>query len=82
MDVEDQTTNFKIAVNDYLSQNNIKIEEIKVNKIHLYNFALALVKKGYKQKQIADILQMNPSRISKILKRKSYPQNGIFLPRP
>lgn len=69
MDVENQTTNFKIAVNDYLSQNNIKIEEIKINKIHLHHFALTLVKKGYKQKQIADILQVNPSRISKILKK-------------
>lgn len=69
MEIDSENSNLEIAVNKYLNRNKIELDDIKKSKIYLYNFSMELVNKGYKQKQIAEILQMNPSRISKILNR-------------
>jgi REP element-mobilizing transposase RayT/predicted XRE-type DNA-binding protein len=82
MDIENEDNNFEIAVNNYLLRNNMNIEKIRKSKIYLSDFTNEIINKGYKQKQIANILQISPSQISKILNKKSYPQNGNFLPRP
>ena len=70
MDVDNKKENFETAVNRYLLENNLDLEQISKSKIKLYDFSHKLVKKGYKQKQIADKLNVSPSKICIILRKK------------
>lgn len=74
LDVENDDENFDNALKNYLKTNNVTMEEIVSNKEKLYDFISKLLSKGYKQKQIANKLKISSSQISKILKKKSYPQ--------
>lgn len=74
LDIEKDNENFNKAIKFYLKTNNLTIKEIKLNKEKLYNFVSKLVSKGYKQKQIANKLEISSSQISKILKKKNCPQ--------
>lgn len=77
MDIDNDNENFENAIKNYESKNNIKIQSIKKDKVVLKNLILELIEKGYSQKQIAEKLEMNQSKISKI-KKKSYPQKVKF----
>lgn len=74
LDIENDNENFNKAIKFYLKTNNLTIKEIKLNKEKLYDFVSKLVSKGYKQKQIANKLEISSSQISKILKKKNCPQ--------
>lgn len=68
IDVDRDNENFEIAIKNYLNKEDISIEEIKNNKICLYDFVKYLINKGYKQKQIAKKLNVSNSTICLILK--------------
>lgn len=82
MDLENDEQNFENAINNYLKTNDLSIKEIISSKEFLYDFISKLISKGYKQKQIANKLEISSSKISKIIKKKSYPHFGNFNPRP
>lgn len=68
MDVDREEENFKIAVRNYLENQKIMIKDIIKNKKTAKEFCKYIKQKGYKQKQIADLLKVSESKISKILK--------------
>lgn len=68
MDVDREEENFKIAVRNYLENKKIMIKDIIKNKKIAKEFCKYIKQKGYKQKQIADLLKVSESKISKILK--------------
>lgn len=45
MDVDNDGSNFEIAVKNYLLRNNIELQKIKNSKIFLYDFTINLLKK-------------------------------------
>ncbi len=64
LDVDREDENFKIAVKDYLEENNITLEEIKNNKVELLLFCECLRNKRYKLNQIAKLLNVSIKKIS------------------
>ena len=71
MDVDRDNENFEVAIKKYLKNKNMSIKEIKNNKECLYDFVDNLIKKGYKQKQIAEKLGVSNSTLCLIAKNKS-----------
>ena len=71
MDVDRDNENFEVAIKKYLKNKNMSIKEIKNNKECLYDFVDNLIKKGYKQKQIAEKLGVSNSTLCLIAKKKS-----------
>lgn len=70
MDVDRDEENFEVAIKEYLQTKDIDIKQIKNNKANLYDFIYNLIKKGYKQKQIAKRLEISNATICLILKNK------------
>lgn len=70
MDIDRDNENFEIAIKEYLNRKNLSIEQIKNNKMNLYDFVYYLIKKGYKQKQIAKMLEVSSATICLIVKNK------------
>lgn len=70
IDVDNDNENLKNAINKYIIENNTSIESIINNKNESYEFFSMLISKGYKQNKIAKILNISPSKISKIINKK------------
>lgn len=70
IDIDNDYENLKNAINKYIKINNLPIEFILNNKKESYKFFSSLISKGYKQNQIAKILKISPSKISKSIKIK------------
>lgn len=68
MDIERDEENFKIAMQEYLKENKLNLEEIKNNKNKIIDVAKYLKKKKYKQVQLAKMLHINPKTLSRMLK--------------
>lgn len=68
MDIERDEENFKIAMQEYLKENKLNLEEIKNNKNNIKDVAKYLKKKKYKQVQLAKMLDINPKTLSRMLK--------------
>jgi len=62
LDIDKEKDNFRVAVKDYLNENNISLEEIKSDNFKLILFCEYLKNKKYKQIQIAELLEI-PVRI-------------------
>lgn len=69
MDVDREEENFEIAVKIYLLEKNTNLKEIKNCNDNLIDFCKILKEKGYKQKQIAKILEISESVLSRKMKR-------------
>ncbi len=69
MDIDRDDENFKIAVKNYLKKRNISMEEIKNNKEYIHDFIYNLMKKGYKQKQIAKEIGVSNATVCLIAKK-------------
>lgn len=70
MDIDRENKNFEIATTIYLEKNEIKLDDIKNNKDKLLDFCKEIViNKKYKQKQIADLLNVSEVKICKLLKK-------------
>ena len=70
MDIEREEKNFEIAVKNYLSENDTTIECIKAEKELLYDFCKNIIlKKKYKQIQVANLLNWNVKKIYYIIKK-------------
>lgn len=70
MDVDRENKNFEIATAIYLEKKGLKLNELKDDNNNLFDFYKEIiVKKKYKQKQIADLLNMSETKLSKILKK-------------
>lgn len=68
MDIDRGKKNFEIATNIFLDNNRITIHEIKENKEMLKKFCLeVIVKKKYKQVQVAKLLNIDVSTVSRIV---------------
>lgn len=70
MDVDRDDENFDIAIKKYLREKNINIEQVKNSKQYLCDFVSNLINKGYKQKQIAEKLEVSTATICLIAKSK------------
>lgn len=70
MDIDREDENFEIAIKNYLKEKDINIDIVKENKRYLYEFIDNLIKKGYKQKQIAQKLGVSNATICLIVKNK------------
>jgi len=69
MDVDRNEKNLEIAVKRYLLEKNINLKQVKSCNNNLINFCKTLKEKGYRQKQIAKILQISESVLSRKMKR-------------
>ena len=68
MDIERENKNFEIAVDLYLSRREIDLRELKNDKMQLEDFCKEIIiKKGYKQNQVADLLKISRTKVCKIL---------------
>lgn len=70
MDIDREEENFKIAVNEYMNNKNIKLEDIKKDRKIAKEFCSYIKLKGYKQKQLAELLNVSEGTVSKILNSK------------
>ena len=77
MDMDNASDNLKNAIKEYLKYHFLQIEDIANDNSKIYYFSKYLISKGFRNKQIAEVLNISQSKLSKILK-KSYPQNGNF----
>jgi len=69
MDIDRDNKNFDIAANLYLARNEISLNDLKNDDKYLKDFCNEIiVKKGYKQNQVADLLQISKTKVCKLLK--------------
>lgn len=70
MDVDRENKNFEIATKIYLEKRNLKLNEIEKDNEKLLDFYQEIVvKKKYKQKQIAGLLQISEGKLSRLIKQ-------------
>lgn len=70
MDIDREQENLKIATEIFLKRNETTLKEIKYNKAILSEFCSEIIiKKKYKQTQVAELLNMNVSNISRIISK-------------
>lgn len=81
MDIDNTQENFKVAINKYLKHTGLQIKDIANANDEIYYFSKYLISKGFRKKQIAEVLSISQSKLSKLLK-KTYPHNGNFQNRP
>ena len=71
MDVDRDEKNFEIVVKKYLRLKNITIDELKKNKLKLYDFCnYMIIEKKYKQNKIAKLINMDRSKIYRTMKKQ------------
>ena len=70
MDIDREEENFKIAVNEYMKDKNIKLEDVRKNKEMSKEFCSYIKLKGYKQKQLAELLNISEGMVSRIINSK------------
>lgn len=70
IDIEEENDNIKNALLNYIQEKSVDIEKIKNDKKLLKDFSESLLKKGYRQKNIAEILSIDNKKICRILKLK------------
>jgi len=69
MDIDRENKNFEIAANLYLARNEISLNDLKNDEKYLKEFCNEIIiKKGYKQNQVADLLQISKTKVCKIIK--------------
>lgn len=69
MDIEREEENFKIAVKNYLKNEKIKLEELIKDRNIAKKFCVYMKSKKYKQKQLAELLNVSESTLSKIINK-------------
>ena len=62
-------------VKHYLYENNTTIADIKNDRYNLYHLVCLLYNNKYKQKEIADILELSPNKISRLINSTKYNAN-------
>ena len=68
MDVDRENKNFEIATTLYLDKRGLELKDIRENRMNLIDFCKEIIiKKHYKQKQVANLLELSEGKISKIL---------------
>lgn len=71
MDIDREDKNFEIATKIFLETRNINLLQIKNDRDKLLEFCEEIViNKKYKQKQVADLLDISETRLSKLLNKK------------
>lgn len=69
MDIDRESKNFEIATKLYLKEKNIQIDVLKKDKANLIDFCKEIIiKKGYKQKKVAEFLRISQGTLSKIMR--------------
>lgn len=69
MDVDREEENFRIAIENYLKDEKVGIKDIKENKELLKKFCKYMKSKNYRQVQLANLLKVSESTISKIINK-------------
>lgn len=70
MDVERENKNFEIATKIYLERKELDLNQIKQKKEELIEFCKEIIiKKKYKQKQVANLLRISEGKLSKLMKK-------------
>lgn len=71
MDIDRENKNFEIATKIFFETRNMNLVQIKNDKEKLLEFCDEIViKKRYKQKQVADLLDISEAKLSKVLNEK------------
>lgn len=71
IDIDNNEDNLKVAINEYLKFNSLQIEDISIANDKIYYFSKYLISKGFRKKKIAEVLNISPSKLSKVLKKLS-----------
>ena len=71
MDIDREEKNLQIAIKIFLAENETTLEEVKSNKTILEKFCEEIIiNKKYKQTQVAKLLKVNISTVSRIISKK------------
>lgn len=80
MDIDRENVNLKIAIDEFLQNNNIKMDIIKTDKQMLEKLCIeTILNKKYRQARVSELLGISKSKISKIINEFKI-KNGEIAP--